>query len=202
MSGAPREDGSVDWAVVRARLLALDAAARAALEPSPEAEAATLAARARALAVPPPAPEGDAIELVTFALGDEVCALERRRVLEVRRPGALAPLPGVPALVLGVVEHRGAVLPVFDLAPLLGLGPGAAGPAARLLVIGREGPELALRVDAARDLLRVPVAGLLARPAGGGLVRAVTRDGVLVVDADRVLDDPRLFVDGRDDRSE
>jgi purine-binding chemotaxis protein CheW len=57
---------------------------------------------------------------VRFRVGAENFALPVTQVLEVAELGELAPVPGAPPSVLGVRNLRGQVLPVIDLATVLG----------------------------------------------------------------------------------
>jgi len=54
-------------------------------------------------------------------VADEEYALPVEHVREVARDGKTAPVPGAPPAVLGVRNVRGEVLPVIDLAGVLGL---------------------------------------------------------------------------------
>lgn len=58
---------------------------------------------------------------VHFRVGTEQYALPVENVLEVAELGLIAPVPGAPDSVLGVRNLHGQVLPVVDLAPLLGV---------------------------------------------------------------------------------
>ncbi|WP_334181137.1 chemotaxis protein CheW [Methylobacter sp.] len=53
--------------------------------------------------------------LLVFTLDDWRCALELSSVEKVYRAVAVTPLPDAPDIVLGVVNVRGAVLPVVDV---------------------------------------------------------------------------------------
>ncbi len=99
-------------------------------------------------------------------------------------------LPGAPAWVLGLLNLRGRVLTVVDLANRLGLGPGAA---QSVIVLESGTRSLGVRVDAvesvalAEDARVEPVDG--ARSAEGlvvGMVRL--RDGTaLLMDAEMII---------------
>lgn len=56
--------------------------------------------------------------------GGEHYALPVEAVREIAKLGAITPVPGAPAEVLGVWNLRGDVMGVIDLAALLGLDPG------------------------------------------------------------------------------
>jgi purine-binding chemotaxis protein CheW len=58
---------------------------------------------------------------VRVRLGDESYAVAVENVIEVAELGTLSPVPGSDHAVLGVRNSRGEVLPVFDLASVLGI---------------------------------------------------------------------------------
>jgi len=87
---------------------------------------------------------------VRFRVGDESFALPVGQVLEVAVLGSLAPVPGAPPSVLGVRNLRGQVLPVIDLAGLLGT---ARPHGAQKLVITEEaGRRAGLAIDEVTDV--------------------------------------------------
>jgi purine-binding chemotaxis protein CheW len=157
--------------------------------------------RARELARPPRSGKAEgvgAVEVVRFALAGVVHALETRHAHEVLRAGALAAVPWAPPLLAGVVSLRGALLPVFDLAGLLG-SPSSSGSCDRplLLVLGDPSPDLAVPVDDVLDVVRLSLPDLSpppasSSPAGGALVLGVALDRTVVLDGAALLADPRL----------
>ena len=58
---------------------------------------------------------------VRIRLGDESYAVAVENVIEVAELGTLSPVPGAHGSVLGVRNLHGEVLPVFDLASVLGI---------------------------------------------------------------------------------
>jgi purine-binding chemotaxis protein CheW len=70
-----------------------------------------------------------------FTLEHERCAVHVRQVRAVVTLGALTRVPGAPAALLGVTNVRGAVVPVVDVRPLLGLRAGAVGAGSPAVVL-------------------------------------------------------------------
>ena len=68
----------------------------------------------------------------------------------------ITPLPGAPAVVEGVVNVRGTVVPVLDLRARFGLPPRAVDPGQHLIILGGGTRAAAVRVDAADDFISVP----------------------------------------------
>lgn len=145
---------------------------------------------ARLARAPAPADAGRASALA-FSVGGQPCLVELDWVRGVRPLRALLPLPLAQGPVLGLVQLRGGMLPVLDIAPLLGAG-GDGAPAPRhLLLLGREAPVLGIAADidglatvAAPDAQRRGEALADMRPE---IVRGVTSEGCLVLDPERLL---------------
>jgi purine-binding chemotaxis protein CheW len=144
-------EGGIDWAEVRARLSAIDAALEGALALSPERARAVMDERARRLAEAPAREKGAAYEVVTFSLGGERYAVEIRDVMEVTRAADVAPLPGAPPALAGVAAIRGEIAPVLDLKKLFGVRGEGAPEGRRLIVLGGERAEIVLMADAVAD---------------------------------------------------
>ncbi|EAR52519.1 hypothetical protein OG2516_05408 [Oceanicola granulosus HTCC2516] len=70
--------------------------------------------------MPDPAPA--LLEVISFHVAGQSFCLDVRQVREIRRWSPVTLLPRTPAYMLGVINLRGAVIPVLDLAARLGLG--------------------------------------------------------------------------------
>lgn len=66
-------------------------------------------------------PQSTEVPWVVFNLGSEVYALSIDTIEEIVRVDGVAPLPGVPAYVRGLMTLRGRALPVLDLRTRLGM---------------------------------------------------------------------------------
>jgi purine-binding chemotaxis protein CheW len=87
---------------------------------------------------------------VRVRVGGEAYAIPVSDVLEIADLGDIAPVPGASASILGVLNLRGQVLAVVDLARVLGLVRGAA--AQRVVVAESDGRRAGLAVDAVDDV--------------------------------------------------
>lgn len=65
----------------------------------------------------------DRRELISFRIGAQEFCVDIMAVREIRGWTPATPLPHSPAYVRGVINLRGAVLPIVDLAERLGLPP-------------------------------------------------------------------------------
>jgi purine-binding chemotaxis protein CheW len=120
------------------------------------------------------------VKLAAFRVGSEVYALDVAHVREVVRWQPVTPLPRAPRLIEGVIDLRGAVVPVVDLGRVLGDAAVTAGPAARIAIVVESGLVMGLAVDAALAVMSVDPAELedppaLATHAGYDAARAVVR---------------------------
>ncbi len=59
--------------------------------------------------------EANIIQLVCFKLADEEYGVDIKGVQEVIRPQRITPVPQMPDFVLGIINIRGNIIPVFDL---------------------------------------------------------------------------------------
>jgi purine-binding chemotaxis protein CheW len=122
---------------------------------------------------------------VRFRVGDESFALPVTQVLEVAEVGALAPVPGAPPSVLGVRNLRGQVLPVIDLAAVLGTA--RAQEAETLVVTEEAGRRAGFAIDEVTDVaeLHGPVQETDSPYLSGSAL--VQGDLVGIVDVERVF---------------
>jgi purine-binding chemotaxis protein CheW len=93
------------------------------------------------------ATEGPGRPLVVFSLDDQRYALDLDRVQRSLRVVAITSLPGAPAIVLGIVNLGGAVIPVADMRKRFGHAPRAARLSDHLIVASTGRRTVALLVD-------------------------------------------------------
>ncbi len=132
---------------------------------------------------------------VLFTVGDATYALPASTVAQMESFDGATPVPGAPAHVMGLVQIRGAVVPVVDLRVRFGLPAIERGLDARLVVIDRHGRRVALLADRAREVARIEPAAFAPPPDAVALqsarfVEAVAQVGprlVLLIDCDRVI---------------
>lgn len=140
---------------------------------------------------------GSQISLACFEVRGRAYAIDVAHVREIVRLQEITPLPRAPALIEGVVELRGGVVPVLDLGRVLGGDSCEAGNQSRIAVIECDGLVMGLNVEAATDVLALDPSALedvpaLASQAGYEVVRAVVRrEGsgpVMVLSLEHILE--------------
>src|SRR3954470_11270747 len=110
-------------------------------------------------------PEAAAVrELITFRVADQEYGVDITDVREIRGWTPATPLPRTPPYVRGVINLRGAVLPIVDMAARMGFA--ASEPSVRhvIIVVWIEGQLVGLLVDAVCDILPVAEADLQSTP--------------------------------------
>lgn len=155
--------------------------------------AEVLRQRAAQLAQPPEATSRrTGLQALGFTAAGQRCLLELGWLREVQPLRDLAPLPLAAPHFLGLASWRGRMLPVLDLASLLSTQTVTDTRGGHLLVMGRESPVLALAVGGIHALQALPPGEVERRsqPLEGlrpEIVRGVTADGQLLLDAESLL---------------
>lgn len=184
----------IDWEAVRRRLADSERDIERILSPDAARLRAIMRQRARRLAERRhDGHEAPVIKVLGFRLGEEWCALELTAVAEVLPYRRCTPVPGMPSTLLGVVNLRGRIRPVLDLAAIIGSKRAAAAGEGYILFLRRDNGEIGVRVDQV-EAVRALRPDLLLRPgdADGGLssrfARGIGEDGQLLLDAAAVTD--------------
>jgi purine-binding chemotaxis protein CheW len=159
----------------------------------------TAAAAASAVAARQLAAAGEANQYLTFTLGGEMFAVGILNVKEIIEYGSLTEIPMMPAFIRGVINLRGAVVPVIDLSARFG---GKTAEVARRTCIvivevqqeeGRH--DIGIMVDAVSEVLEIAGSEIEPAPAFGAKIRAdfiagmgkVNGKFVIILDIMRVL---------------
>jgi purine-binding chemotaxis protein CheW len=120
---------------------------------------AALGTSGQVAAPPPSQPSADvrtrAREVLVFELGDQAYGLPTADVRELVRAVAITPLPGAPAVIEGVVDVRGLVLPVLDVRARFGLPAKPLDPSDHFIVASAGPRGVILHVDRATHLALV-----------------------------------------------
>jgi purine-binding chemotaxis protein CheW len=167
----------------------------------PVEKASILQARARALAQEPEeraAPE-NYLEVLEFSLAYERYALETALVREVHPLKELTPLPCTPPFVLGIINLKGQIMAVIDLKRFFNLPEKGLSDLNKVIILSRGRLEVGILADAVAGVRAVPAPEVQAPlPTLEGLnpdyLKGVTREALIILDAEKLLTDPRLIV--------
>lgn len=139
-------------------------------------------------------------QFLTFLLGKEVFAMDIRTVREIIQYGPLTLVPLMPDFVRGVINLRGAVVPVIDLHARFGHPAAEIGKKTCIVIFDavRDGErtELGLLVDAVSEVVDIPAEQIEPPPSFGTAVRRdfiqgmgkLARRFVIILDPDRAFD--------------
>ncbi|AML52935.1 MULTISPECIES: chemotaxis protein CheW [Falsihalocynthiibacter] len=104
------------------------------------------------------------LELLSFRVGEQEYAVDIMSVREIRGWTRATPLPHSPHFVRGVINLRGTVLPIIDLAARLGQNMTETSARNVFIVVQSEDEVVGLLVDAVSDILTVTTDELQAPP--------------------------------------
>ncbi|MFP4146955.1 MAG: chemotaxis protein CheW [Halorhodospira sp.] len=139
--------------------------------------------------------EGPTSQWVTFRLGHECYGINVMQVQEVLPPSEIAPVPGAPSFVMGIINLRGKVVTVIDTRLRFGMPTREADKESRIIVL-EVGENIAgIMVDSVDEVASVREAQIDTAPNVGNeesaryIYGVVSReDGLLIlVDANKLL---------------
>ncbi len=115
-------------------------------------------------------------QYLTFMLSGETYAISILRIKEIIQYGQLTAVPRMPDFIRGVINLRGAVVPVIDLSARFGKPPTAVGRRNCIIIIevaiGEETQNIGVMVDAVNAVLEIPAAEIEPAPTFGTNIRA------------------------------
>ena len=94
-------------------------------------------------------------EFIAFCIGEQEFCVDIMTVREIRGWSPATPLPQTPEFMRGVINLRGAVLPIMDLANRLGLASNEPSERSVIIVVSVADRTIGLLVDAVSDILSV-----------------------------------------------
>jgi purine-binding chemotaxis protein CheW len=134
---------------------------------------------------------GQAGQYLTFVLGAETFAIGIMAIKEIIEYASLTEVPMMPAYVRGVINLRGAVVPVLDLPVRFGKEASAVTKRTCIVIIevmlGSERHVLGLVVDAVNAVLDVPSSDIEPPPAFGASIRTEFIRGMVKVNSKFVI---------------
>ncbi len=107
---------------------------------------------------------GETVQLCSFFVGTEEYALDIMRIKEIINPVSVTPVPRAPAFIEGIIELRGAFLPVIDLRRRFELAVTAFTRDTKFVIVGLAGRILGLVVDRVAEVKPIPVDQISAAP--------------------------------------
>jgi purine-binding chemotaxis protein CheW len=135
------------------------------------------------------------LQLVVFRLKEQTYGIDIGHVLEIIRATDITAIPGAPAFVEGVINLRGRVIPVIDLAHRLGLAPISISENTRIIIVEVGGATAGMMVDGVSEVLRLSRESIQPPPPMVAGVSAAYLQGIALVDERLIifLDATRVF---------
>lgn len=130
-------------------------------------------------------------QYLTFVLAGEEYGLEILKVQEIKGWDSVTPIPNTPEHVLGVLNLRGAVVPIIDLRRRFGLDGIEYGPTTVVIVVKMMDDDqertVGLVVDAVADVYRLEGSDIQPSPDMGGTIHTEFVRGLATVDEKMVI---------------
>lgn len=104
-------------------------------------------------------------ELATFLVGEALCGMEIQQIQEINKMTQMTRVPQAPADVLGILNLRGQIVTVIDLARRLGLGSTEPTPQTRIIIVNTAGGKVGILVNRISDVVAVDLRHKEASPA-------------------------------------
>jgi purine-binding chemotaxis protein CheW len=141
----------------------------------------------------------DDAQYLTFLLGNEMFGIGILNIKEIIEYGSLTSVPMMPEFIRGVINLRGAVVPVVDLAARFGRGASNITRRSCIVIIETdhedEKQDIGVVVDAVSEVLEIPAADIEPAPSFGAKIRPDFISGmgkvkdkfVILLEASKVL---------------
>ena len=95
------------------------------------------------------------IDIISFQLGDQIYCVDIMAVREIRGWAPCTRMPRSPDHILGVINLRGTVIPVVDVAVRIGLEPANPSERSAIIVIDQGATLFGLLVESVSDMIRI-----------------------------------------------
>ncbi|MDA9556835.1 chemotaxis protein CheW [Vibrio sp.] len=143
------------------------------------------------------AKQDEVYQWVTFQLDNETYGVNVMQVREVLRYSEIAPVPGAPHYVLGIINLRGNVVTVIDTRARFGLSQGEISDNTRIIVIENEQQVIGILVDSVAEVVYLKSSEIDSTPSVGTDESAKFIQGVsnrdnellILVDLNKLLTD-------------
>jgi purine-binding chemotaxis protein CheW len=139
----------------------------------------------------------EVLQWVTFQLEEETYGINVMQVREVLRYTEIAPVPGAPDYVLGIINLRGNVVTVIDTRSRFGLMEGEITDNTRIIVIESEHQVIGILVDSVAEVVYLRSSEIDTTPSVGTdesakFIQGVSNRGgklLILVDLNKLLTD-------------
>jgi purine-binding chemotaxis protein CheW len=127
--------------------------------------------------------KGEGLELLSVRMGEQEFAIDIMSVREIRGWIASTPLPHAPSHIRGMVNLRGTVMPIIDLAERLSFVPKEPTASSVVVVVEAAGRIFGLLVDAVCDIVTVTADMIQVPPDVGSSATGKMVEGLITLDS-------------------
>lgn len=129
---------------------------------------------------------GEEKKVIIFKLKNEEYGVDVTQVKSIERMEHITRVPNTPPFVKGVINLRGVVIPIIDLRKRFGFDLKDYNEQTRIIIVNVDEMEVGLIVDAANDVIDIPLSSIEPPPRVVGGIESEYLNGVAKV-SDRLL---------------
>jgi purine-binding chemotaxis protein CheW len=126
-------------------------------------------------------------ELISFSIAGQEYCVDVMVVREIRGWTQVTTLPASPEHIRGIINLRGAVLPIVDLSAKLGLGNTSSSARNVIIVVDIDGSQVGLLVDAVSEIFTVDISTVQPVPDIGSDTTRNMIKGILPAEGGRLM---------------
>ncbi|MEA2052684.1 MAG: chemotaxis protein CheW [Euryarchaeota archaeon] len=108
--------------------------------------------------------EDETETFVIFRLGDEEFGIDVMNIKEIAKLSTITRVPRSPDFIEGIINLRGCLATVINLRKRFGFMPKEIDSSSRIIIVEREGKAFGMLVDAATEVLNIPVSNIETTP--------------------------------------
>ncbi len=143
--------------------------------------------------------EGERFSVIQFNLSEEDYAIENRFVREIYPLTEFTMIPGAPSYVLGVINIRGEIISVINLKKFFNLSERGLGQLNKVIILENQHMEFGILADVVVGNFKIPSADIQSAEnqdlaIGTQYLKGITRDHIILLDAEKMLTDPKMIV--------
>ena len=140
------------------------------------------------------------LSVIQFVLHPEHYLLEERFVKEVFTLDDITAIPGTPSFVMGILNRRGSVIAAFNLKELFQLQETGLTEFNKIMIVSDGERAMGVVTDKIHSVIQLDVSKLSPAPntaseAGRDFIKGVTPEGLILLDAEKMLNSNRLVID-------
>ncbi len=143
--------------------------------------------------------EAEEVQIVVFKIGDQEYGVKISDVQEIVRMLPIVPAPNAPPCVIGVINLRGKIIPVYDLRQRFGLEEFPAPRQPRIMVLNMFKRLVGIKVDAASEVFTLSGKEIEPPPEElGGVnegisgIAKVDNRLIILLDLEKILSSPLM----------